>query len=836
MRTPKALGLAMALCVLLPAVSAASTAASTSPVAVKWQMIENQKGHYLSAFTITNTSDATLDAGWAFYYNKMSTRVTSIDGQPLSVKAIINNNYCCLTPNAAYRPLAPGESVTAQILTSGAFRYICDRPDGGHIVLAGTGKAIPVHIEIAPLRDPKQFSIHNKANYPDGNYMWAENRLSCPEGVDYAGTAYDIFPTPKQVRLNKKGATVTVPESVRLVLPVFSEVSKGYITASLKACGITVDDKAKYTVRAIVDPVGTGDNKEGYTLSVGKKSVQIAGNSHEGVLNAFKTLTAVLARSGRTLPQADITDWPDFNYRGLMLDISRNFTTYDHLLDYIDRLAGYKINVFQFHFSDDEAWRLEIPGLPELTEIASRKGFTLNDYKSQWLMPTYTSTGRADDTGTPANGYITRPQFISLLKYAHERGVQVIPEVEMPGHARAAIVAMRHRYDRFTAAGDTAEANRYRCFDPADTARFESAQGYYDNVLNPALDGTYRLLHKIIDEIAIMYSEAGLKLEAVHLGGDEVPKGCWSGSPAIDALKKAHGYTSEHQVAEHFFTKIASWVSGRGFKVNGWQEVAAHHSDDYARSVAPMLGGVNVWSTMGKDERLPYALANLGVPVILSNVNTLYLDLQYRPHEYEYGLAWGGCVDEIISWETLPYNIYRSAQLDYYGKRVNLATAADGKPGLQAPQNIIGLQAQLWGETLRDYGMVQNLTFPKVFGLVERAWNARPSWGEGSLDKELYNAERAQYCLKIGLKELPYLHRTGARFHLAQPGATVQDGQLVANAPYPGVTIRYTLDGTEPDVQSPEWTVPVAVGNAMQAKLKAYYLNQQSVTTTLNIK
>lgn len=277
-------------------------------------------------------------------------------------------------------------------------------------------------------------------------------------------------------------------------------------------------------------------------------------------------------------------------------------------------------------------------------------------------------------------------------------------------------------------------------------------------------------------------------------------------------------------------------MAGEGIKVYGWQEIAAHHSDEFAKSIAPMLGGVNVWSTLGKDINLCYGLANIGVPVILSNVNTLYLDLQYRPHEYESGLSWGGCVDEIISWETLPCNIYRSARIDYAGNKANLDDADKDKPKLEKPANIVGIQAQLWAETIRNYDMVQSAVFPKVFGLVERGWNSRPDWGEGKLNNDKYLKARAQYNLKIGLKELPYLHSVGTFFHLAQPGAIIEDGKLKVNVPYPGVVARYTLDGSNPTAQSPVWTAPVEVGDAKMVKVKAYYLDKESVATRLEVE
>ena len=814
--------------------SAMALAAQNSPVSVKWQMVKNCGREYISQFTFKNVSNAPLEANWALYYNKFSNNVKTDGNQAMDIAPIVNNNYCQLKPNARYKTLQPGEEVAVEVIYGGSFRNISDSPDGAHFVYDGETKALPVTIEKAEVSGADQSELYRLANYPDGNYVYGENAISNPAGVTYQGGAYDIFPTPKQVKL--RGGNVTVPSALRVTVnPAYLNSVKDYLAQRLAGVGIEVSDKASMKLSLEMRP-SISTNSEYYELKVTKKEIVIVGQSREGVLNGIKTLAAVLERSvDNTIPEAQVVDYPDFACRGMMLDVARNFTPYNQLLDFIDRLAAYKINRFQFHFNDDEAWRLEIPGVPELTEVSSRKGFTLNDYTAGFLMQTYGGSGNPDDGKAPANGYITREQFVNLLKYAHERGVKVIPEIETPGHSRAMIVAMRHRYAKYIDS-DPVEANRYRNYDLTDTTRFYSAQGFTDNVLNVAEPGTYELLKKIVRELQKMYSDAGVKFDVLHLGGDEVPEGCWKHSKRILRLMNESKLANERELSEYYFKRISGWLFKQGIKVEGWQEVSAGHSDAYRNDIAEQFAGVNVWSTLGRQDTIAYDLANRGVPVILSNVNNLYLDMTYRPHELENGLTWGGCVDEILSWETLPYNIYRSAQIELNGRRKNLETAADGKPQLLKPENIIGLQAQLWSETIRNYGMVQSYVFPKIFGLVERAWNARPEWGEGSIDRKKYEEARAQYNLKIGIRELPYLQRTGAEFHIAQPGAIVDNGMLVVNTPYPGMTVRYTTDGTTPNAQSPEWTAPVPVGNARLIRVKAFYLGKESVPTRLEVK
>jgi len=492
----------------------------------------------------------------------------------------------------------------------------------------------------------------------------------------------------------------------------------------------------------------------------------------------------------------------------------------------VDLLAYYKINTLQFHFADDEAWRLEIPGLPELTQVASRRGCTLDE--QGYLAQIFDGNGDPNDLTQSANGYLTRSEFIELLRYAHERGVRVIPEVETPGHARAAIVAMKNRMTL------NPTARQYRLWDDKNTSVYTSAQSYHDNVLNVASDDVYTFIDKVAAELQLMYQEAGLTLDVIHLGGDEVPRGAWDKSPDVQALMRQHGLTTQHQVSEYYVDRVSELLQKRNIRIEGWQEVALNHDSTFNSRVAPRVAGVNAWSTLGEQSTVPYQLANDGYPVILSNVTNFYMDMAYSWHQDERGLHWGGKVDEIDAWSALPWNVYASVRVNYDGDTADVTTAHQGKTPLQQPQNIIGVQGQLWGETLRNFQQVQYLCLPKMLGLSERAWNARPQWGEQLDDVAAYNDARHQYNLKIGTRELPLLHSRGLNFRVGQPGIKVVDGMLLANAQYPGVVITYTLDGSEPTRQSAVWTAPVRLtGKPTVIKARAFYLDHASVVTYL---
>lgn len=193
----------------------------------------------------------------------------------------------------------------------------------------------------------------------------------------------------------------------------------------------------------------------------------------------------------------------------------------------IDYLASYKISVLHLHLTDDEAWRIEIPGLEELTEVASRRGHTTDE--SECLFPAYAWGCDATDTTSLANGYYTRNDFIDILQYAQKRHIKIIPEVDIPGHSRAAIKAMNARYKKYIDI-DKTKAEEFLLTDFSDTSRYISAQHYTDNVVNVAMPSTYRFVEKVIDEFDKIYQDAGLKLTVLHIGGDEVARGAWTGS------------------------------------------------------------------------------------------------------------------------------------------------------------------------------------------------------------------------------------------------------------------------------------------------------------------
>ena len=809
---------------------AALTMSAQSPIAVDWRMGQNNTAanNYSSRFVIRNVSKQTLGSDWQFFFNQFSRKVTLPAGCPVDIEEI-STTYYRLKPNANYKALAAGDSLVIDMVMGGAVINKCYMPAGGHVVLGGD-MAHPqaVSINRSPLDKPGQWRDHKA--YPDGNYMFAYNQAINGFGDGYTGNDYDIFPAPKQVDIEdgftQVGSLVTIKTGKLFQWGGYRR-AKNLLTSELMKRGIYNTSGQKTVIRLLLDKK-MSTNREYYSLRVHNGEITIHGVTQQGLMNGVKTLIAALDHSkGHCLQNCFIIDWPDFGYRGMMLDVARNFVLRPgDFKRTIDLLAYYKINAIQFHFTDDEAWRLEIPGFPELTQVASRRGATLDE--KGYLAQIFDGNGNPDDLSQSANGYFTRDEFIDLLRYAWARGVYIIPEIETPGHARAAIVAMKNR------AMNNPAAEQFRLWDEKNESVYTSAQSYHDNVLNVASDDVYRFIDRVVEELAKMYKEAGLKLEVVHLGGDEVPNGAWAKSPDVQALMQREGLKTQHEVSEYYIKRISALLELRKIRIEGWQEVALNHDDAFNKVMIPRVAGVNAWSTVGSRSDVPYRLANDGYPVILSNVTNFYMDMGYSWHQNEQGLHWGGKVDEFDSWSALPANIYATARTAVDGTPIDIITAGQGKAKLDKPENIIGVQAQLWGETLRSFDEVQYMLLPKMMGVSERAWTAVPEWSKDLNDAAAYNEARHQYNLKIGTRELPLLRGMGYNFRVGPPGIKMVNGMLHINTQYPDELVTYTLDGSEPTIESPRWTKPVKVASQPQViKAKAFYLGKESVTTYL---
>ena len=673
------------------------------------------------------------------------------------------------------------------------------------------------------------------SGYPDATKIYESNlRLAGAPALVQS----DILPSVKKV-VAIEGDNVVLEGKVALAFPEnFAGEAKLLKEKLTGLYGLEVVRNA--SVKIVLEELPDSKeavNDEYYTINIGDNLIKISAATPHGIFNGTQTLLSMLKdkQTPYLLEAVSIRDYPDLAYRGQMIDIARNFTAPENLKKLVDIFASYKLNVLHFHFCDDEAWRLEIPGLEELTAVGSRRGHTTDE--SQCLYPCYDG-GYDPDAKTVGNGYYSREEFIDLLKYAAERHVRIVPEIESPGHARAAIVSMKARYNKYFET-DPGKATEYMLSEPEDTSRYVSVQYYTDNVMNVALPSTYRFMEKVIQELNAMYQEAGLSLYTVHLGGDEVPRGVWMGSPKCQELMKEKGMTKAHDLSEYFITQMADVMQKNGLKFSGWQEVALGHTEEAHQQLRGQAAGVYCWNTVPGSDEVVYQTANNGYPVILCNVGNFYMDMAYNGHPDERGLDWGGYVDESVSFSMLPFSIYRSLSVDMAGNPIDLDNAEKGKTALTeiGKKHIMGVQGQLFAETIRSFDGVEYLLFPKILGLTERGWNAHPVWENlsGVREQQAFNQALALYYEKISKSEMPYWAKNGINFRLPQPGLLVKDGILYANVAIDGAEVRYTIDGSEPTAQSTLWKEPVKCGSLV-VKAKTFYQGKESLTIILNVE
>jgi hexosaminidase len=421
---------------------------------------------------------------------------------------------------------------------------------------------------------------------------------------------------------------------------------------------------------------------------------------------------ATLAKLPKDTKDIVIEDWPVLGLRGFMLDVVRDFRTKDEVFKVLDIMASYKLNLLHFHLGDDESWCLEIPKLPELTAFSGHHELPDWDLKeSKALKPT--ANGHIGNTT-----FYTEEEYKEILQYAAERQIAVVPEFDAPGHSRAAIKAMQ-AYEKRT--GD----DTYRLQDPADTSHYWTAQDFTDNVLDPDLPGVYKFYGVVFDEVIRMHQEAGVPLPGIHIGGDEVPDGAWTGR-------------DRKKVKDTFTRGMVQLARERDLKLAGWQEMVENIEPETLEALKKQLLFVNAWSTLNERADLPARLANAGIPVLLSNVQHAYVDLAYSDDPNDIGLHWGGYVDERKGY-ALPVYSY---------------------PGLQKPENIVGAEALLWSENIRSLDNATYQMLPKALGVWERAWNPCTEWK----DEEEFQKDFNEFYSIIVKKEMPLWDAKGLNY------------------------------------------------------------------------
>ncbi|MBD2755612.1 family 20 glycosylhydrolase [Spirosoma validum] len=816
--------------------------ADSLQIAVSWELLTNftdKPNGFKAQFTLKNNSNETLtDANWALFFN-MSPRpiLPSATSQPAMVQHI-NGDWYKLTPNKGFQ-LPAGQTTTIDYEGTEAVNKVTDAPMGLYIVYYDKAGKEENIVQIADYT-VRPFTKKEQLLRGKSDLM----PLPTPENTYQDNLAVSLVPSdqllkiiPSPAKITTGKGTLTLNSSLAIYADKALESEARFLTQKLKSLtgkdfSITNGASTTKGISLKIGNVNTNSvTKEAYQLRIDDKGISIIGSDLAGVFYGIQSLLALIPVQSYLNPSADISlnytqidDAPRFPFRSMHFDVSRNFQTKETILRILDLLAFYKINHFLFYTTEDEGWRLEIDGLPELTKVGAQREHT-SGKNTPVMHPAYGSGPKAYDEGKYGSGFYTKADFIEILKYAKERHIKVIPELNFPGHARAAIKAMEARYQRLMNEGKEQEANEYQLIDPNDKSVYESAQGYTDNVVSVGRESTYHFYEKVVDEITKMYKEAGVPMDVMHAGGDEVPEGVWTKSPeAAKLIAQNPTIKDPKNLQTYFFRKLLPRLAKRKLEVHGWEEVALNKTADGKYLPNPEFVGRNVvpyvWNNLF-DLDLGNRLANAGYPVVLCNVSNFYFDMAYTNDPLEPGLYWAGYVDTWHNWAFAPFDMFKTTFKTAMGKPLNFSGLEKMKP--EARKNIRGIESQLWSETVKGRDMAEYDILPKLLGFAESAWAAERPW-ETIESKSVREKSMRQgwniFANTLAQKELPRLAKLngGYNYRIPCPGAVVRNDTLKANVALPGLVIRYTTNGSEPTAQSTHYQKPVRVTGMVKLK------------------
>jgi len=823
--------------VLLAICLGCSVAASRQPQAldleVRWALITNfaAGGGHTARFTVRNRGDTELtSSNWEMYWNMAprGIKAGSITA-PVTIEWISGDFYV-MKPKDGFR-LPPGAEIEITYGGTGPVIKETDGPLGVYALAydaAGSYHAFPVDdYAIAPFEHPEQINRSAGDREPIPTAAWLFGQHAIISDLPDARVQL-IVPTPRSLTRMPghfeigSSTAVTFEPGLQSEAALLAAFLGGLLTGPVETREATSAAATAVHLRGR-DVAVPGS----YELRISETEGVVIAGDRSGVFYGSRSLAALIPAEnlGRKnaavrVPAVRIEDAPAFPYRGMHLDVGRNFHSVATVKRLIDAMAFYKLNELHINLTEDEGWRIEIEELPELTKVGAFRGHTLDE--ADFLHPSYGSGPFPDPAQGYGSGFYSRDEYIDLIRYAGARHIEIIPEVNVPGHSRAAIKAMEHRYRALMKEGREAEAEQYRLVDPDDESVYRSAQWYTDNVISVCRESAFTFLATVIDDLIEMHAAAGHPLATFHTGGDEVPNGAWSKSPLCAEYLKAHPeIDNPKNLQKAYFTRIAEYLGSKDVRAAGWEEIAMNFREDGSWTPNDEFASAGaipyVWNSLWGAEDLGNRLANAGYPVVLCNVTNFYFDLAYNKDPREPGLYWGGFVDTRDAFEFLPYDLLKSIKTTPNGDPYTDADIA-GKARLTAAGrgNILGLQGQLWSETLKGQDMLEYYYLPKMLGLAERAWYGQPDWGDianRSERNDAVNAAWNAFANALGKREFARLDRLngGYGYRLAPPGAKVVDGRLVVNTAYPGMVVRYTTDGSDPTADSPIYAEPLRV-------------------------
>jgi hexosaminidase len=485
---------------------------------------------------------------------------------------------------------------------------------------------------------------------------------------------------PKPVSVIKQKADFVIDENTRINLPENSQVmlqNGNYLSEQMDRLFQkklkTVVGKKKIN-NAININIDKKLGEEAYLLEVSKKQINLTGGSHKGVFHGIQTLLQTipdeyLAREAAEriiVPGVKIKDYPSFQYRGAMLDVCRHFYTVDEVKRFIDILAMHKINTFHWHLSEDQGWRIEIKRYPELTEIGSVRQQTLTNHARE-KVHLY--------DGKPYGGFYTQEEIKSVVQYATDRFITVIPEIDIPGHTLAALATYP-----------------YLACDENKKYKVAEQWGIFHEVLCIGKESTFEFVENVLLEVMQLFPS-----KYIHIGGDECPTTSWKTCPHCQARMKQENLAKESNLQNYFTHRVEKFLQSHGREMIGWDEV--------------LEGGVSQTATImsWRGTKGGIEAAKKGNKVIMTPGTHCYFD-KYQSKKTD--------------WEPLAIGGYLPVAKVY-----EFDPLLDLNP--EERKNVLGLQANVWTEYIKDFKQVQYMLLPRLAALAEVGW----TYGERNEDE-----------------------------------------------------------------------------------------------------
>ncbi len=498
-------------------------------------------------------------------------------------------------------------------------------------------------------------------------------------------TSVAIIPEP--VSLVEKGGVYVLPDPIIVVSPSDKEMVyvNDYLRNKLSAATgkrISVTERASHpAIRLILNKKAEKEiGNEGYTFSSTANGVTIKANTPAGLFYGVQTFfqllppqiesTTLVENIDWQLPQVEITDYPLVGWRGMMLDVSRHFFTVDEVKRFIDNMVKYKFNTFHWHLTDDEGWRIEIKSLPKLTEVGAWRVD-----KVGWFG---TFSKPLPDEPKTYGGFYTQDQIRDIVRYAAERFVRVMPEIDVPGHSLAAIAS----YPELSCTPGAEEYSVRAGEEFMDWSHGAPPIAYVDNTLCPANEKVYDFMDKVITEVAQLFP-----FEYIHSGGDEAPHNFWENNPQVKELMKREGLKTMPEVQSYFGKRIEKIIQSKGKKMMGWDEI--------------LEGGITpttaLMSWRGIDAGIEASKS--GHYVVMSPTNFVYIDyMQGDP-----------CTEAPV----------------YATLRLNQSYKFDPLPTGVNEKFVLGGQANLWTEQIYNIRQAEYMTWPRGFAIAESLWSPK---------------------------------------------------------------------------------------------------------------